>query len=72
MKNFTEKDVKPILAALEKQQSNILYEVWALNYHMQTQRSETMIMTPNERRFWIDSLIKQREKENEEIKKASK
>jgi hypothetical protein len=64
--------VKPILAALEKQQSNILYEVWALNYHMQTQRSETMIMTHNERRFWIDSLIKQREKETEEIKKASK
>jgi len=39
---------------------------------MNTQRSETMMMTPNERKFWIEELIKQREKESEEIKKSSK
>ena len=72
MKNFTEKDVVPILKSLEKQNKNILFEVWALNYHMNTQRSETMMMTPDERKYWIDELIKQREKESEEIKKSSK
>jgi hypothetical protein len=72
LKNFTEKDVVPILQSLEKQYNNILFEIWALNYHMQTQRSETMMMTPDERRYWIDELIKQREKESEEIKKSSK
>jgi len=72
LKNFTAKDVVPILKSLEKQQENILYEVWALNYHMNTQRSETMMMTPDERKYWIDELIKQREKESEEIKKSSK
>lgn len=72
MKNFTAKDVIPILESLEKQQTNILFEVWALNYHMQTQRSETMMMTPSERKYWIEELIKQREKESEEIKKSSK
>ena len=39
---------------------------------MNTQRSETMMMTPNERKYWIDELVKQREKENAEMKKASK
>lgn len=72
MKNFTEKDVVPILESLEKQNKNILFEVWALNYHMNTQRSETMMMTPDERKYWIEQLIDQREKESEEIKKASK
>lgn len=72
MKNFTEKDVVPILESLEKQYDNILFEIWALNYHMRTQRSETMMMTPNERKYWIEELIKQREKESEEIKKSSK
>ena len=72
MKNFTEKDVVPILKSLEKQHNNILFEIWALNYHMNTQRSESMMMTPNERKFWIEELIKQREKESEEIKKSSK
>jgi hypothetical protein len=72
LKNFTAKDVVPILESLEKQNKNILFEVWALNYHMNTQRSETMMMTPDERKYWIDELIKQREKESEEIKKASK
>jgi len=72
LKNFTEKDVVPILKSLEKQHNNILFEVWALNYHMNTQRSESMMMTPNERKFWIEELIKQREKESEEIKKSSK
>lgn len=72
LKNFTEKDVIPVLESLEKQQTNINFEIWALNYHMNTQRSETMLMTPDERRYWIDQLIKQREKESEEIKKYSK
>jgi len=72
LKNFTEKDVKPILKSLEDQTKNIQYEIWALNYHMNTQRSETLMMTPDERKFWIDELVKQREKENEEMKKASK
>ncbi len=72
MKNFTSKDVTPILKSIKKQHENILFEVWALNYHMNTQRSETMMMTPDERRYWLEELIKQREKENEEIKKASK
>ena len=62
----------PILKSLKKQYENILFEVWALNYHMNTQRSETMMMTPDERKYWLNELIKQREKENEEIKKASK
>jgi len=72
LKNFTEHDVIPILKSLKIQQDNILFEIWALNYHMNTQRSETMLMTPDERKFWIEELIKQREKENEEIKKSSK
>ncbi len=72
MKNFTAKDVKPILKSLKSQNDNILFEVWALNYHMNTQRSETMMMMPDERKYWLNELIKQREKENEEIKKASK
>ena len=72
MKNFTEKDVIPILKSLEKQNENILFEIWALNYHMNTQRSESMMMTPDERKLWIDELIKQREKESAEIKKAAR
>lgn len=72
MKNFTSKDVIPILKSLKAQNDNILFEVWALNYHMNTQRSESMMMTPTERKYWLDELIKQREKENEEIKNASK
>ena len=72
MKNFRAKDVVPILDSLEKQAENILFEVWALNYHMNTQRSEAMMMTPSERKYWIEQLIKQREKENAEIKKHSK
>jgi len=72
LKNFKKSDIVPILKSLEKQAENILFEVWALNYHMNTQRSETMMMTPTERRYWLDQLIKQREKENEEIKKASR
>ena len=72
MKNFKSKDVIPILKSLKHQNENILFEVWALNYHMNTQRSETMMMTPNERKYWIDELVKQREKENAEMKKASK
>lgn len=72
MKNFTAKDVIPILRSLKKQNDNILFEVWALNYHMQTQRSETMMMMPDERKYWIEELVKQREKENEEIKKSTK
>jgi len=39
---------------------------------MNSQRSEVMMMTPNERKFWVTELIKQREKESEEIKKSSK
>lgn len=39
---------------------------------MNTQRSEVMMMTPLERRYWIDELVKQREKENEAVKKANK
>jgi len=54
---------------MEQRYKNILYEIWALNYHMRTQRSEVLMMTPNERRFWIEELIKQREKEAAEIKK---
>ena len=57
---------------MEEQYKNILYEVWALNYHMRTQRSEVMLMTPDERNFWLSELIKQREKENEDMKKATK
>ena len=72
MKNFTEKEVKPILKSLKERNQNILYEVWALNYHMNTQRSETLLMTPDEREFWLNKLIEQREKENEEIKKATR
>lgn len=72
MKNFKEKDVKPILKSLEKQYENIEFEIWALNYHMQTQPSEAKMMTPKERKYWIDELVKQREKENEEIKKHRK
>lgn len=72
MRNFTKKDVKPILKSLEKQAENINFEVWALNYHMHTQRSEAMLMTPNERKYWLEQLIKQREKENEEIRKSTK
>jgi hypothetical protein len=72
LKNFTEKDVIPILKSLEKQNENILFEIWALNYHMNTQRSESMMMTPDERKLWIDELIKQREKESAEIKKAAR
>jgi len=72
LKNFTANDVVPILRSLKKQNENILFEIWALNYHMNTQRSESLMMTPNERKYWIDELIKQREKENNEIKKASK
>ncbi len=30
------------------------------------------MMTPDERKFWIDQLVIQREKENEEIKKSNK
>jgi hypothetical protein len=62
----------PILKSLKKQSENIYFEIWALNYHMQTQKSEVMMMTPDERKYWIDELIKQREKENAEIKKASR
>ena len=51
---------------------NILYEVWALNYHMNTQRSEVMMMTPSVRQFWLDKLIEQRQKENEEMKNSMK
>ena len=69
MKTFSEKDVLPILNNLKKQNDSILFEIWALNYHMNTQRSESLMMTPTERKFWIDELIKQREKEAEEIKK---
>ena len=69
MKTFSEKDVLPILNKLKKQNDNILFEIWDLNYHMNTQRSESLMMTPTERKFWIDELIKQREKEAEEIKK---
>ena len=69
MKTFSEKDVLPILNNLKKQNDNIIFEIWALNYHMNTQRSEALMMTPTERKFWIDELIKQREKEAEEIKK---
>jgi hypothetical protein len=72
LKNFRAKDVLPILKSLKQQSENILFEVWALNYHMHTQRSETMMMTPDERKFWIDQLVIQREKENEEIKKSNK
>ena len=57
---------------MKEQTDNILYEVWALGYHMNTQRSEVMWMTPNERKFWLDELIKQRDKENEEMKKSMK
>ncbi len=39
---------------------------------MNTQRSEVMMMTPDERKYWIEQLIKQREKENEEIKKSTR
>ena len=39
---------------------------------MNTQRSESMMMTPDERKLWIDELIKQREKESAEIKKAAR
>jgi len=39
---------------------------------MNTQRSESLLMTPDERKFWIEELVKQRTKENEEMKKASK
>ena len=49
-----------------------MYEVWALNYHMNTQRSETMMMTPDERAIWLEELIKQRDKENEDMKKSMK
>ena len=72
MKYFSEKDIIPILNTLEKQYKNILFEIWALNYHMNSQRSEVLLMTPNERKFWIDELIKQREKENQEIKNVNK
>jgi hypothetical protein len=72
LRNFTEKDVIPILKSLKEQHENINYEIWALNYHMNTQRSETLFMTPEERKFWIKELVTQREKENEEIKKSSK
>lgn len=72
MKNFTAKDVNPILRSLKKQNGNILFEVWALNYHMNTQRSESLLMTPDERKYWIEQLVQQREKENKEIKKATK
>lgn len=57
---------------MEEQYKNVLYEVWALNYHMRTQRSEVLLMTPEERSFWLSELIKQREKENEDMKKATK
>ena len=72
MKNFTATDVIPILKSLEKQNKNILFEIWALNYHMNTQRSETMMMRPAERKMFLDELISQRGKESEEIKNASK
>ena len=72
MKNFTAKDVIPILNSIKKQNTNILFEIWALNYHMQTQRSEVMLMSPDERQYWLDELIKQRDKENAEIKKSTK
>ena len=72
MKNFTENDVIPILESLQTQYDNILYEIWALNYHMNTQRSESLLMLPLERKFWIDELIKQRQKESDEIEKSSK
>lgn len=72
MKNFTATDVIPILKSLEKQNKNILFEIWALNYHMNTQRSETMMMPPAERKMFLDELISQRGKESEEIKNASK
>ena len=49
-----------------------MFEIWALNYHMRTQRSEVLWMTPDERQFWIKKLIEQRERENEELKKATK
>ena len=49
-----------------------MFEIWALNYHMNTQRSESLMMSPMERKYWIEELVKQREKENEEIKKSSK
>jgi hypothetical protein len=57
---------------MNEHSQNILYEVWALNYHMNTQRSETMMMTPDERKYWLDQLIKQRNIENEEMKKSMK
>jgi len=57
---------------MKEHSDNILYEVWALNYHMNTQRSETMMMTPDERKYWLDQLIKQRDIENEEMKKSMK
>lgn len=72
MKSFTEHDVTPILKSLEKQYQSIKFEIWALNYHMNTQRSETLMMTPNERKYWIEELIKQRERESAEIKKNTK
>ena len=57
---------------MEEHTNNISYEVWALNYHMNTQRSEVMMMTPKERTYWLDELIKQRNKENEEMKASMK
>jgi len=69
LKNFKSSDIKPILKSLETQYENIRFEVWALNYHMQTQRSEAMLMAPEERKYWIAQLIKQREKEHAASKK---
>ena len=69
MRNFTKEDVVPILNSLKKHYENILYEIWALNYHMRTQPSEVMRLTPKEREFWLDNLIKQREKESKDLEK---
>jgi len=44
-------------------------EAWLLTYHMRMQPSEAYNLTPNEREFWLNSLLEQRKKENEEMKK---
>lgn len=72
MRNFSNEDVAPMFKSIKVQNTGILYDVWCLNYHMNTQRSEVMMMTPLERRYWIDELVKQRDKENEAVKKAHK
>lgn len=64
LKPFSEKDVLPILNNLKKQNDNIIFG--NMGFELPYEYSKrSLMMTPNERKFWIDELIKQREKEAE-------